>query len=233
MKKSLYLNSALIASCVSFSCAAETLFSDNSLSLLRGNDYEVGDKDRTVFTYEHFSAHTWGDFFMFADRLQSDNGDRETYIELSPRLTMATFDDSFFKSVSVSTTAEIGDGFTHTLWGGAVDLNIPGFQHFALNFYHRVNEDLANNWQLTPTWAVPFKLGEVEFLYDGFIDWRSAYEDGSAEFNFTSQLKFNAGPLLGMKNKFYLGIEYVYWTNKFGIEGVDERNPNLLVKYHF
>jgi len=48
------------------------------------------------------------------------------------------------------------------------------------------------------------------------------------------------------KNKLYLGVEYVYWDNKFGIRDgsllfkgakrcwdSDERNLNVLVQYHF
>lgn len=214
-------------------CGAKTLFADNSLSVLRGHDYEVGDPKRTVFTYEHFSAHTWGDVFVFADRLQSDNGDGETYIEVSPRLHFASFESGFVRSFGLSATAEIGDGFTHLLGGGAVDVNVPGFRFLSLNFYRRVNQDQSDSWQFTPVWALPLKLGKAEFLYDGFIDWYTKNDDRAGEFNWTSQLKFNAGRALGLEKRIYLGIEYVFWLGKFGIKDVDEKNLNLLVKYHF
>ncbi len=217
-----------------FPCNAETFFSDNSLSILRGNDYRVGDDDRTVATFEHLSIHSWGDIFLFVDRLKSDNGDYETYTEISPRITLVTFDNSFVKSLGLSATFELGEDFTNTLWGGAIDLNIPGFQHFALNFYRRVNEDDEDSYQLTPTWSIPFKLGKAEFLYDGFTDWYIDHKGSSDEINFTSQLKYNAGRLFGIENKLYVGVEYVYWLNKFGIrKHADERNLNLLAKYHF
>ncbi|MFT5852739.1 MAG: hypothetical protein ACI87J_002718, partial [Colwellia sp.] len=51
--------------------------------------------------------------------------------------------------------------------------------------------------------------------------------------NFTSQLKYNLASILDLDTKLYVGVEYAYWVNKFGIDGVDENNINLLVKYHF
>ena len=219
--------------CAAAPCGAKILFADNSLSVLRGHGYEAGDPKRTVFTYEHFSAHTWGDAFVFADRLQSDDGGGETYIEVSPRLHFASFESGFVRSFGLSATAEIGDGFTHLLGGGAVDVNIPGFRFLSLNFYRRVNQDQSDSWQFTPAWAVPLRLGKAEFLYDGFIDWYTKNDDRAGEFNWTSQLKFNAGRILGIEKRLYLGIEYVFWLGKFGIKDVDEKNLNLLVKYHF
>jgi len=61
----------------------------------------------------------------------------------------------------------------------------------------------------------------------------TAYGDTEAQMNFTSQLKFNLASMLNLDTKLYVGVEYAYWNNKFGIEGADERNVNLLVKYHF
>ena len=212
---------------------AKTLFADNSLSVLRGHDYEVGDPKRTVFTYEHFSAHTWGDVFVFIDRLQSDDGDGETYMEVSPRLSLASFESGFVKSFGLSTTAEVGDGFTHLLGGGAVDVNVPGLRFLQLNFYRRINQDQADSWQFTPVWAAGVSLGKAELLYDGFIDWYTKNSDREGEFNWTSQLKINVGSLAGLKKRIYVGVEYVFWLNKFGIRDVDEKNLNALVKYHF
>jgi len=38
---------------------------------------------------------------------------------------------------------------------------------------------------------------------------------------------------VGYDNKLYVGVEYVMWTNKFHVDGVDEENANLLIKAHF
>jgi nucleoside-specific outer membrane channel protein Tsx len=98
-----------------------------------------------------------------------------------------------------------------------------------VNFYHRNNDQGDNNYQTTLVWGLP--LGPL--YYDGFIDYATSNDNKSTSMNFTSQLKYDLAPFLGISSKLYLGLEYVYWQNKFGIDGVDEKNANLLVKYHF
>ncbi len=82
---------------------------------------------------------------------------------------------------------------------------------------------------MTLAWSVPL----AGLTYDGFVDYVLSSDDKSKSMNMTSQLKYNIGPALNLKSKLFVGIEYVFWQNKFGIDGVDERNANLLVKYHF
>ena len=213
---------------------AKTLWSDYSLTYLKGDNYEVGDNKREVITFEYSSGTTWGDTFMFFDRLESDNGDTETYGEFSPRFKISDLEASFMKNLYVATTIEIGDGFTNYLYGLGTDLVVPGFNFFQLNAYRRNNDAGDGSYQLTAAWAVP--IGPL--MYDGFMDYASgvdntAFGDTKPNMNLTSQLKYDVAPHLGLETKLYLGVEYVYWNNKFGIDGVDERNVNLLVKYHF
>ncbi|MBN0987816.1 DUF5020 family protein [Amphritea pacifica] len=225
-------------SILSMSASAEMLWSSFSLTYLNGSDYEVGDPDRQVVTVEHASGHSWGDNFFFLDRLESDNGNSENYMELSPRLSLSSLtgnDLSFgpVKDVLLAGTWESGEGFDNFLAGVGVSLDVPGFQYFNANLYRANNDKSSNDTQLTLTWGLPFALSDEEFLYDGFIDWTTSESDKASEMNFTSQLKWNAGKLIGTKAPVYVGVEYAYWNNKFGIDGVDERNPALLLKWHF
>ncbi|SEQ03576.1 Nucleoside-specific outer membrane channel protein Tsx [Amphritea atlantica] len=225
-------------STLSMSASAEMLWSSFSLTYLNGSDYEVGDPDRQVVTVEHASGHSWGDNFFFLDRLESDNGNSENYMELSPRLSLSSLtgnDLSFgpVKDVLLAGTWESGEGFDNFLAGVGVSLDVPGFQYFNANLYRANNDKSSNDTQLTLTWGLPFSLSDAEFLYDGFIDWTTSESDKASEMNFTSQLKWNAGKLIGTKAPVYVGVEYAYWNNKFGIDGVDERNPALLLKWHF
>jgi len=214
---------------ISLTTSAETLWSDFSASLLQGDDYEVGDNSRTVFTFEHAAGYTWGDSFLFMDRLQSDNGDKTTYAEISPRFTISQYKNDYFENLYIATTAEIGENFTHYLIGLGTNLKVPYFKFFKVNLYHRNNDSGDNATQATLTWAVP--IGPL--TYDGFIDYVPSNDDKSTSMNFTSQLKYNIGTPLNLTTKLFVGIEYVYWQNKFGIDGIDEKNMNLLVKYHF
>ena len=221
---------------------AKMLFGDFSLSYLHGEDYKVGDNIRDVLTVEHASGHTWGDNFFFVDRLKSNNGDLETYFELSPRIsTKALLGQSlqagFIKDVLLALTWE-GDAnpysqFNNYLTGIGFSFDVPGFRYFTANVYKVNNQLLENDEQLTLTWGLPFNIGGAEFLYDGFVDWSSGKSDHAAETNFTSQLKWNVGRLFSTSAPVYVGIEYAYWNNKFGIAGVKENNPCLLLKWHF
>lgn len=212
-----------------FNCSAEVLWSDFSATLLKGNDYEVGDNDRTVFTFEHAAGYNWGDSFLFVDRLHSDNGDKETYAEISPRFKVLSYKNSYMENLYIATTAEVGENFTHYLFGLGTSLKIPNFHYFNVNLYYRNNDSRDNGSQATITWAVP--IGPL--IYDGFMDYVPSNDNNSTSMNLTSQLKYNLGDALNLKTKLYVGVEYVYWNNKFGIDGIDEKNMNLLVKYHF
>ncbi|MFT5722418.1 MAG: nucleoside-specific outer membrane channel protein Tsx [Motiliproteus sp.] len=217
---------------------AEMLWSDFNLSLLKGSAYEVGDSDRTVFTAEHVSAHSWGDNFFFIDRLNSKDGFTESYFEVSPRLSLSYLSGSELsagpvKDLLLASTWEAGQGFDNYLYGVGLNLDVPGFQYVGLNLYQVSNELWEDDQQLTLTWGYPFAIGSADFVYDGFVDWSSAQSDHASELNFTSQLKWNLGALLGTKAPVYVGVEYVNWTNKFGIQGVDEHNPNLMLQLHF
>ncbi|MCO1335759.1 hypothetical protein MO867_15590 [Microbulbifer sp. OS29] len=247
---------------LSVAAQAEMTWSDNSLTLLYGRDYEVNyslstdDSERSVVTFEHASGHSWGDLFIFADYLDSTDGSNELYGEISPRLSLSKLSDSELAwgpvtDVLIATTLELGNmddpdhltatgpHFKNLLTGVGFDLAVPGFSFVQANLYHRDNDDRANNEQLTLVWALPFTLGDASFVYDGFVDWTSASADAHPSMNFTSQLKWDAGAYWGEPKALYAGIEYVHWNDKFGIEdgtfGVDfnERNVNLLVKYHF
>ena len=102
-----------------------------------------------------------------------------------------------------------------------------------------------DNEQITITWRFDLAGGKVRF--DGFLDAVTAYDiihkdptvDGGktrskSGFNFTPQLKYDIGRVLGMApKKLWGGVEYVYWENKFGVSRWDERNLNLLLKWHF
>ena len=49
--------------------------------------------------------------------------------------------------------------------------------------------------------------------------------------NAAPQLLLDVGNLWGAEDRLYAGVEYQVWRNKFGIEGADEDNPQLIVTW--
>ncbi|GLP97253.1 DUF5020 family protein [Paraferrimonas sedimenticola] len=235
MKKALLALPLIMAST---SASAELYFQDYSLTLLRGYDYELGDPKRWVGTFEYVNDASWGDTFFFADRLVSDNGDTEIYGEFSPRFHFMKVDNGPLKALNVATTWEfntVSNGFSQDnfLLGVGSSWNIPFFRHFGANVYQRFNDHRSNTQQLTLTWGVAVPFSKTEILFDGFMDWESGTGSHSNNLNFTPQIKIDVAPWVSIPGKLYLGFEYVHWNNKFGVKGVNERNWNALVKYHF
>lgn len=229
---------------VSQAAVAEVHWQSFRVSYLYGEHYRVGEPERSVFTFEHAAGTDWGDSFLFWDHLRSRGGERNNYGEWAPRLSYCklaegcAWSDGVVKDALLAGTVEMGETATHFLYGVGVDLNLPGFAFFQINAYRRDNQDVADNWQTTLTWAAPFEIAGEAFLYDGFIDWYSSTEDWRSSLNWTSQLKWALDSHLPIESPLYLGVEYVYWRNKYGIANsaafpTDESNLNLLLKWHF
>jgi nucleoside-specific outer membrane channel protein Tsx len=222
---------------------AEIYWDDPSLTLLSGNDYRVGDKNREVLTFEYSAESDWGDHFMFIDYLHSRNGERDFYGELSTRISFSklfnrNYSSGIIKDYFFSHMLEQGDNLRNNLYGFGVNFNLKPFNYFKVDYYRRINDKAENNNQLTVVWGLPFKIGKSDFVFDGFMDRATKTGQSAVSTNFTSQLKWLISPNLGVKNKVYLGIEYVHWTNKYGIRDsanfrTNERNVNLLLKWHF
>lgn len=221
---------------LSMSAQAKQLWSDNSATLANGTKFEVGDTDKTVLTIEHASGHSWGSIYTFVDRLTHHNdSSHELYGEFGANISVTTLDSKLFKDVYLATQWEFNSDkfvqFDNYLVGIGSNLNIPHFNFANITYYRRNNELVGNNNQLTFVWSLP--LGE-SVVYDGFIDAIDSAKNVASGFNFTSQLKYDIGQHLGIeKKKLYAGIKYVYWKNKFGIDGITERNPNIMLRWHF
>jgi nucleoside-specific outer membrane channel protein Tsx len=94
--------------------------------------------------------------------------------------------------------------------------------------------DYRPTYQITPSWLIPFSLGSVDVEFSGFIDIIGARGAGTVHQVLSQpQLRFDIGKPFGHKGQFYAGIEYQYWHNKFGSNGVNESHPQLLLVWKF
>lgn len=237
------------------------LWQNNSLSYLYGKDFEVdaGEIQQTV-TFEHASGWTWGDLFFFVDNKWynglSGNEGHSYYGEFSPRLSLGKIfeaDLSFgpIKDVLIASTYERGESSAAGvpnqtyLLGPAVDLAVPGFDRFNLNVYYRKPDGtrgkVGGQWQITPTWAMTIPVGKSDILFDGYIDWVvNNTRTDAKNLHINPQIKYDLGKALDYKaGKVYVGVEYTYWSNKYGIKDgnvpfdTNQNTASLLVKAHF
>ena len=249
--------------------AGSALFGTTNIQYLYGTryadfndtftDFEESD-EASVITLEHFDAWKYGDNFFFVD---ITNGDREGddfatqshgfgqfYAELSPRLS---FGKIFGKKLEFgpivdllfTSTLEIpSEGVEQTyLYGLAADLKIPGFQFFQFNGYVRDAQSsaLQTGQQITLAWGAPFKLGKLDFVFEGFFDYAWGEDPNSKgkaagvkyQDNIITapRLLIDVGALFGSPGVVQAGCEYQIWRNKYGIDGMDEDVAQAMVKW--
>jgi nucleoside-specific outer membrane channel protein Tsx len=236
----LILVTALLGSSMAWSGSAQ--WSSTNFQYLYGTNHELGDETRGIVTLEHVNGWKYGDNFFFIDVTNPDRPGELTptgyYAEISPRLSFGKIfgkDLSYgiVKDVLFTSTAELGEDFRTYLYGIAVDLTLPKFAFFQVNWYARNQVDAATDLgqQVTLVWGLPFAMGSVDWMFEGFADY--AYNLDPAEDNLIAgpRLLVDAGKFWGAPGSLQVGIEYQIWRNKFGIDGIDEDVPQAMVKW--
>jgi len=248
--KTLPLAAAIAAgSMMTATAQAEMFWSDNSITLLYGENYENpfgADRDLTTVTFEHASGHNWGDVFFFVDRHNGgDDNLSEIYGELAPRFSLSNLSGTKLefgpvKDVLIATTWEFNNwdndfasgNQDNFLYGIGLDWNVPGMAFFQTNMYYVSNDNTKDDQQLTVVYGAPFSIGEVDIMIDGYIDWSTGEDDHKSDFHFNPQVRADVGKFMGItKSKLEVGIEYSHWKNKFGSEA-SEDVVSALVKFH-
>lgn len=214
-------------------------WSATNLWLLHGSQFEVGAAERTILRVEHADGWSFGDNYLFFDTIDSGAQSTAMYGEYAPRLSIGKLLGKDLAAgpiadVLVAGAINMGNDFRAYLYGAAVDLKLPGFAYFQLNAYVRDDKALAGQtWQLTPVWLYPFQVGSLKFSLQGFIDY--AGTEGPSRTNLVAapRLWLDVGALFGTPQRIEAGVEYMYWRNKYGIDGVTERVLQPSVKWTF
>jgi nucleoside-specific outer membrane channel protein Tsx len=212
---------------------------------------------KATATIENSSKWNWGNSFAFIDVVKSDSNDRNAvsiYGEWYPSASLTSISDSslnFGIVQDISLTGGINVGRKSTganplvyLPGVTVDLTLPSFAFFNLGVYAYIDRGTINNgvsngchqtgFQITPSWLLPFSIGKTNLRFDGFLDYISSHGECSQQILTQPRITFDAGNIFGISsNHFYVGIEYQYWHNKFGIKNLDESFPQALLMYRF
>lgn len=217
-----------------------------------GNPADVA---KQITTFENSSGWSWGSSYFFVDVLKSngeDNHATEVYGEWYPSASLSKLSGNklaFGPVRDVSATFGINAGTKSTgaapmvyLPGATFDLSIPGFKFFSLGTYAYIDEGRINGasngchsttYQITPSWSLPFAFGGIKLSFDGFVDFIGSHGSCASQTLSQPQLKLDVGSFWSKSGKAYVGVEWQYWRNKFGIQGLDENFPQLLGTWVF
>jgi len=229
--QSLFLSSLMIQPGYSFD------WTSSNVQLLYGSDFEFGDPDRTTVTVEHANGWKYGQNFFFIDVITHNDIGVEVYAEAYSYLSFNKItgtdlslgpikDISLFAGINISNKPE-NDHFKAYLAGLSLDLNNKYFDYLQLDIAAFKSDDVSNKYglQFTPVWSYPFSIGPANFKFRGFADFRSANTNNSGNFHILAQpqMLLDIGDLAGQKKEIvYIGTEYTYWHNKFGVKDVEE-----------
>lgn len=227
-------------------------FSTTNIQLLQGynfNDSWYGrplHQKSTTMTLNTFSTWEYGDSFAFAD-LTRDNrgaGDFSTvYAEWCPRLFLNQVLGhkepvlGIVRNWGVAGEVNLGANFYAYLGGVGFDFVAPESWVLGLNLYYRYDQYATHQWQISPTWIVPFSTGPVPWLFTGFIDVNGTkYGNNQQGVEISSQPELLVdvlGAFGGPKNKIYVGCEWFYHRGyAFGETKVSTTSvPQVMVQW--
>ncbi len=217
--------------------------------------FNPDDVAKTTLTLNDARGYTWGSSFVFLDYLKSDANDAraeefygEAYLYPSlGKLLGRDFRTGPLRDVSLALGVNWGDKSTGAnprifLPGVTLNFDVPGFAFFDLSLLGYLDRGRfngvettcnADSWQITPTWKRPFRLGALSLSFEGFVDVIGAHGSCTRQVVAQPQLRLDLGDLWGQPGKVYAGVEYQYWHNKFGIDGLHEHLPQALLVWGF
>jgi nucleoside-specific outer membrane channel protein Tsx len=115
--------------------------------------------------------------------------------------------------------------------GATFDLNVPGFTFVSVGTFVYIDRGQfqgqptgcrATTYQVTPSWSLPFKVGGASMSVDGFADFIGGHAECEAMVLSQPQLRVDISGLWHKPGKVYLGVEWDYWHNKYGIKGLQD-----------
>jgi nucleoside-specific outer membrane channel protein Tsx len=224
--------------------ALAAIWSSTNMQYLYGSGYELASsEDASIITLEHASGWKYGDNFFFFDIFQPFDKDNDIYGEWHPRLSFGKMTGNSWafgpvKDVLVATELNVGTAWRAYLYGAGFDLDLPHFAFFSVNFFLRKEFNSAfdveySTYQISPSWSLPFNLGNARFDFTGFLDYAGSDGDFKANLLTAPQLLLDVGNFSGKPGNFFVGVEYQYWKNKYGVDGIDESVAQLMAKWYF
>ncbi len=235
---------------------AQPLFSDTNLSVQYGDGYKQAfgnnkgsSSTGTVVTIENMASYQWGKHFLFIDRFSGSSIINDfTYGEFAVDFSLSNLlgsqlegdwlKDAYIVNQWEMATASNSDNI---LTGIGARWKVSTNAFVDTNFYRRFQDKAGlnnqDNWQFTAVWMVPFKVGESRFVFNGFMDYATAFNNNlgrqSGVFHIQPQLKLDLGHYIEKSGTVFIGLELDIWRNKFAQAGVNETTPQIKLQVHF
>jgi len=214
-------------------------WSVTNLSLLYGDGFKLDDNAQYTITLDHARSWDYGDFFFFIDSFNPATGDSSEYGEIHPRFSLSKmtgndFSNNYIRDIYIATEVELGEDHRAYLYGLGFDLKLKGFNYFNVNVYARDNiRQSGKTWQVTPYWQLPFSIGRSKWTLEGFADIAGTEDNSTHNIIFQPQLLLDVGDLFGHPGQIKAGFEYSYWSNKYGVEDIDQKVMQAMMKWSF
>jgi nucleoside-specific outer membrane channel protein Tsx len=203
------------------------------------------DVPKSIITFENTTVGGGGRSYLFIDVVRSwsaaDTNAKEVYGEWYPTLSLRKISGrkpstGFVRDVSA--TLGLNGGVRSTgpapfvlLPGATFDVNVPRFTFVSVGIFAYIDRGQfqgqpsgcrGTTYQLTPSWSLPFKVGGASMSVEGFADFIGGHADCGAMVISQPQLRVDISGLWHKPGTLYLGVEWDYWHNKYGIAGLQD-----------
>lgn len=216
----------------------------SSLQLLYGKEQESSGIQLSTLTAEHVGSYGVFEQFGFADFMYNSTNDNfDIYLEWYPKLHLLPYSEEKkgwgpFSAIlfggGINVMVLNPDDFFVALGGPVWQFSVPGFDLLQLETYLYQQLEYSLSYQLTLSWELPLKISEVvRFRFRGFIDHIGPYDEMDNQLITQPQLLLDAGNLWSSPGHIYTGLEWKYWHNFAGMEGVTESIPQLEILIEF
>lgn len=209
----------------------------------------------TVTTFQHADQWQYGDNFLFIDYVNREDLDNDYYGELYVRLSAGKTLN--FQPVGpvkdIGLVLGVNAGY-HTdvlkyLPGINLYWDIPGFVFFNTMFTAYIDDSgglasggvpsQSDSYMIDIAFGRPFTIGNQRFSIEGHIEYIGGRNNElgkpvAGHILAQPQFRWDAGhALFNEANRFFLGIEYQFWSHKLGDAKTRESIIQLLAVYRF
>ena len=250
-----FIGTALLATTFAVSSQA-AIWSSSEVHYSSG-DYlnfktDKHDVTTSILTFQHASGHQYGKNFFFIDHSRSDKGSGfygEWYSTFSlGAITGSDMSFGMVKDVGLLAGLNLAPGTSsmYTLPGVSLALDLPGFAFANLDItgYNNIKTNGSpgeeSSYMLDFNWAYPFKAGGLSWSVEGHAEYIAGRDmkDGSDPLEdwilMQPQVRMDLGEALGNEpGNFFVGVEYQYWKNKYGVKDKNESMLQLQTVWNF